>query len=383
MDEEALTSVLISGLNNFFLDNYPDTKSTIVNGNIVFPDWEITTKITIIDKQSNNSIYLITERYEISSPKWDREFIDVCCDFGKDDNELLVQAMNSAVGLIFGPILMYLKNDKSSTEKTIYGSKEHLWNVYQGNAMMSNNKPPNVPNVEFFWDCIKESVLKENLGNQKINFIKIFINKNDEKLIIECSMNNEVIAKLNDIIRKYAEEWDIPFFKFKQYIVISQDEKTYIPYPYTKNQVMNMVQKALIAFENNNYQNDDNYYDELEKITNDSNLAWEMSTFIPEICTLISLKELDNNPMVIFSRNNKDITCNFHQITSCNFLKAGILQTLNNDVLKHEKEVITNMVSFSAMAKAVSASLNSDPNTSFKDLAMCIAFMPPNNYIFN
>jgi len=224
-----LSKKLTMSLNNFFIQNR--IKSAVLGGDLVFVNWNVSTKITITDKKIENSSIVITEKYIISSPEWDREFVDYCCSMGQNEEELIANATKNAAYGILTPVFMYNNGDITSIEKSFYEDVEHMWNVYAGSTILigSKNDIPKLPDPNYYWDGIKEEVLK-NLGNQKTSFVKIFMcNIGNGEIAAECTLDNELLPDASDILFEYVKEWNAKnYCTFKQYILISQDRKTYV-----------------------------------------------------------------------------------------------------------------------------------------------------------
>jgi len=226
---ETLSTKLIVSLNNFFTQNR--IKSTVLNGNLMFVNWNVSVSITITDKKIDGTNYIMTEKYVITSPEWDKELVDFCCSMGETEEELIKNATKNAAYGILTPVFMYNNGDITAEEESFSYDKKHLWNVYVGSPVTVgfDEDAFDMENSNIYWDSIKYEVLK-NLGEQKTSFVKIFMCYTDNgEIVSECIIDGTALPIASDILKNTVLEWNInKYCSYKQYILISQDRTTYV-----------------------------------------------------------------------------------------------------------------------------------------------------------
>lgn len=99
-------------------------------------------------------------------------------------------------------------------------NREILWHPKLGDLTLQGHWN-SYPEGESLFDLLKEKV-KNKLGNQKFNWLKIYISKMDESEITgECLFNNEPWEEGLEILYHYAKNWKIEgnFLGQKQFIM--------------------------------------------------------------------------------------------------------------------------------------------------------------------
>lgn len=141
---------------------------------------------------------------------------------GSNIEEKTESVLNNYLNTTFNPIMQAFTDshnadlDFSTTET----GREILWHPKPGNISLQG-KWTTEPEEDIFLELLKERI-KPKLADQKFNWLKVYISKQDNREPIgECLFNNEPWQEGYEIILKYAETWknEGAFHGLKQFIM--------------------------------------------------------------------------------------------------------------------------------------------------------------------
>lgn len=171
------------------------------------------------------------------------------------------------------------------------------------------------------FDCfdVIGSELAAHMGGQKIYWVKTYIAKqSDGKITGECRINDMVSRELSGMLSKAAEEFELNgnFYSRKQFFVFVLDEKDYIPYPHTKEEIEGFVVQAVKLFEQCGTQEQyEHYVDRLAELTGDGLLAVELHSFLPEMCAENQFTEASYSEQITLMKGEERIPVYKQQFT--------------------------------------------------------------------
>lgn len=194
---------------------HPQYLALIVNSEI-----EIAT--VIIDNPNNHSSILHLMVLTIHPKYFPNGIEENIVGIGVTMQDKVISVIDNYVNTTFLPIMDSF-SDRHNPEldfSTIVDGKEILWHPKLGNLTLQGEWNIQLQNEQFF-QIIKEKV-KDKLTSNKLNWLKLYISKRSDGIIIgECNFNNEPWNEGLDDITKYAESWDMKsnFQGLKQFIM--------------------------------------------------------------------------------------------------------------------------------------------------------------------
>ena len=277
--EKALGYALVTLSNELEIDN------RIENDYIFCPDFNMTITPRIGKITEKNALL----NFVLYAPQWGREVFE--SSIGTADTTK--QAMNTAIQLFLFTLVNAVSKMESEEDAadeniaTIFSGKTRSWKVYFSDIAATGDAPE--ADSHMYWDKLKKSIIKR-LGNQKLCYVKIYVAKIAGKISVECRVDSIWSEELSIIAAKMAEQWKVDTFASHQlFFCIRQDDETVTEYPYfglegkalLKSKIKTAVEIFAAASSAGNY---DNLLANMKDKLEDTTLAMECFSFIPEIC---------------------------------------------------------------------------------------------------
>ena len=119
----------------------------------------------------------------------------------------------------------------------------------------------------------------------------MYLSKAVSDISCECRINDIVSNEITEILNKTAEQWNITtqFCDEKQYFVLLQDKSTYVPYKFSREQVVKYTLETIDLYKDcNTEEKYDELFSNVYKICNDISLSLDLIRFIPEmLCQMV------------------------------------------------------------------------------------------------
>lgn len=330
-------------------------ESEIIDNKLFIKDCEITVtpKITNIENKKNfvmAELIFIVEHKEFSDT-----FIESTAGVGINDEEALKQGVANFVLCSLCNFIDSLKGKVTeSFETNFFGSKK--WDLTKSNIQCMGEGLKS--NITDFWDIFEDKI-KKRLGNKKFNWIKIFISKtSDNNSICECRINGAINIEITDDLRQLAKsiEFEGNFISLKQFFIIKQSDETYKKPVYSKEEIINQANKVIgIISMCDNQEKFNSLLSDIEKVTNDRNLAFELKSFIPEILCELIFPEARYVDKIVLVNGKDKIDAYKNQFTSYYNIYESVSEMLYNKKIKKEdlKKIICLSATYNAVEKAL------------------------------
>ena len=129
-----------------------------------------------------------------------------------------------------------------------FAGEKHNWHAYKSDIVGMGNNPEG-DDIDEFWNLLRDGIIRR-LGNQKFVYVKVYAAKNGDSITGECRINDIQSRELSNIVSEIAGKWDTTDFSSKkQFFFITQDEETYLEYPYSEEELEDATVKAVSLFE--------------------------------------------------------------------------------------------------------------------------------------
>lgn len=370
---EEAEEFLLSHLHNCF-----PTESTIDNGIIHLPKWNISIQPSVAEMNDK----VITTSYYISSPDWDETMYECSSGVGSDHHQAMGMSQGSFLFGIMDAIMKMIENENPYELKSEFAGNTHDWSTYIGNIVGMGDTPKECnPNV--YWDAIKEHIAKR-IGNQKICYIKIYgANIGNGEIIGECRINDTKSDELSEIIAEIVKTWGTTQFgSHKQFIILKQSEKTYIKQPFTKEEIYEKTELAMKMFEEADTQEKyDQFPEQLEAAVGDKSLAWELYSFIPEICGQNAFDKIKYPETIMMNYNNEDHEYYTTQLFSYHAILRGVFATFDKGVLKDTNKTYREYIAVSSVSSVICSAKEQGYDIEENGGNFCTMYRPDDDYI--
>ena len=357
INEKDFEKIETEDLNYYLIENIKEMigeESEIRDNTLFIPEYSLSIRPQITKSDSNMAVI----NYYLYSENWDREIFECSASMGENRKQALSLAEQ---GFIFGIMsgIKYMMKDEFFKEIKTEFNGSHSWKMYSSDIVAMGDVPETI-NPSEIWGIIENEIPKY-LGNQKISYIKVFAAKNKDDITGECRINDEPIKELGELIVQYISKWNTENFGLKkQFFFAVQDDKTYIPYPYTEEQIEKFVLETADMFEKVETEKDlDDMLQNFGDKIGDYDLAEELMGFIPEICAERAFPNI-NYPekVIIYMGENKKIEVNKSQITSYYMIKKAVNHMIDHGHIM--KELYHKFIGISSAYNVIFKALEKD-----------------------
>lgn len=352
-------------------------QSCIKDENVVLSDINVT--ITpFVDELGKN---MVSTGYYISNPEWDTDLYECSAAIGKNHKDAIGMAQGSFMFGIMDAVGNMMTDANGCEFESEFAGHKHTWKVYLGNIVGMGKTPENTT-ADMYWEVLKEHIAKR-IGNQKMCYIKIFASNSGSGAITgECRINNIKSDELSEIVADMAKKWNTNGFgSHKQFFMIKQDKETLLDYPFTPAEIVNKTSIAMKLFESCKTEEDyDNFSETLEKAIGDKSLAYEMYSFIPEICAQNAFHEIIYPETIMMYIGGESRQYYKTQLASYYAIVNGVFETLDSGILENTNQVYKDYIYTSSLCKALNAALEN--GTKLEDVGSpCIMYNMEDDYI--
>ncbi len=252
-----------------------------IQGNIVSME-NMSIAVYINDVKSQNDRFSAALSFEVRSHLLTEPFVDMSAAISNESEE---HAIFSAIATFM--LSTYcswdhlFKGEFTHKLESDFNGRKLSWEVASGcgGTVVSNIK--DAPNLDMF-NVIKEK-LSTMLPAEILCYMKLYGCKQfDGSVIGEVRINNIVSLELSEMIKTYIENANIGegFYSIKEMHLFKQSEKTFIPYPHSRDKIEAYVLESLKMFEAE--LKNEQIIENLTKITGDASIAEEICFLIPE-----------------------------------------------------------------------------------------------------
>ena len=294
--------------------------------------------------------------FVLSNEKFDEEFTEFVVGMGNTIDEMIQQAVATFSFSALCAITKALRDEEAIHIESPFYNITKKFKMYKS-CISAQGEKISGDSMDF-WDMLGEEI-KKRLGNKRVYWIKIYVGKTRNSVNCECRINGIVNNEITKIIAEFAGKWEISTFLYseRQFFVLVQDESTYVPYKFSKEQINDFVDKTVESYGKcDTHENYENIIDDIDNITEDMNLTTELYLFLPEIFCEFVCHEVNFQDDFILLQGDKKITMYKDQITSYNWIYDKIGNKFGNNQLTQEQ--VRNIVTCSASLNVINNALN-------------------------
>lgn len=333
------------------------------NCSLFIEDIKLRIEVVII-KSTENTAHIV---YVLNHSSFSEDLIETCAGIGATTDIALEQAVESFCFCALESITNALKDKSTENFECIFLNKINKFKVYKSCiAFQGELETENEAND--YLNIIRNHI-KYRLGNKPVYWIKVYIAKVNDTINCECRINGIVSQSLSNLLMNVAETWNVrtSLYSEKQYFVFMQDKETFLPYKFTKHEVENYTLKTIELFKDcNSPEKYDVIYQQIMYFCQDSSLAFDLFSLIPELFFSFAFPEVMSSEEIILSRYGDSITLCKDQLSTYSWILDVVDDKFRIGNLTNQE--LTNIVSCSASFKAMNIALNN--GSAIKDLIL-------------
>lgn len=336
-------------------------------------------QLTIRPEISNVKDGFAALYFEVSHPTFEEPFSDMSAGVGETAADAIHKAVASFLFSGFCGVRHCVNKEYERTLTSTFCGTERLWNVSESciahlGVSDSHTPPP-------YWELIAD-MLPAHLGNRKHYWIKVYVSKQQSgEVICECRVNNTVSEELTKAITAPAQAWksDAAIVSDKQWFILTQSDDTIMPYPYTREQIFDYTDQAIALFPAaDTEEKHERLVDDFTAMTDDSSLAAELYSFLPEICAQNAFSKATYGEQIVLFRGEQKLELYIDQLTSYRWIQERAAQSFSEG--RHSNETFKKLIYSSATCNVLSKALND--GSQMEDLALTsLAFIMPDDYV--
>lgn len=287
--EEALDFILNQSLHDML-----QTEDIVEGDCIRLPEWNATLKPEVAQLNERG---IILNLY-LDAPQWGKTLFE--CSVGMGGKN-----MKNNIGMATGSFLFSFMQGISAMEAgegflplvSGYAGHAHRWKVYLSN-IVGIGKGPEITGTDIYWKELEKDIVKR-LGNQRLCYVKIYGAKMGDDVTGECRIDDVKSEELSRCVAEMVRKWKVEgFASQKQFFFIRQEEDTILPNPYEGAEGRELFRSRVITavkmfHEADTQEKYESLPERLETVLEDSTLANECNSFLPELCAQNAFGEIE------------------------------------------------------------------------------------------
>ena len=332
-------------------------KGSVLEGDsVIIPDIGLEIKLSYLQLQSNG----VQAEFTMNHESFIEELREFVIGIDGSIHVALKKAVESFCSAALSGIMNGLYNKGGQDVQCRFNGMQKKFKLYRG-GKASLGERTNFKDTDY-WSIVEDEI-KNRLGNKPIYWVKIYISKNDTSYVsCECRINDVVSDEITKLLNDIAEKWDITtqFCDEKQYFVLIQDKLTYIPYKFSKEQVVKYTLKAVDLYKNcDTEEKYESIFKDIYKICGDISLATDLTNFIPEMmCQIFVAKAKYSEFFFMNNGKNQSIQIYRDSLTSYNWIFETLLLKAGEKYFSREE--IETIISLSSMLKCLNAAIKNE-----------------------
>lgn len=270
-----------------------DTPSRLENGLIYLPELGMALQLSFETMEGSQGHYRSDLAVRAWHPDLPFTFYEMAACAGTSYEETIQRSLFSFLHASMDGWRKCLSGNYCDSFTNVVQGKERLYHVstsekvYLGIGPKAESEGQDCAHC--LWHVLKQE-LPKYLGAPKLNWVKAYIGLVNGENISEVRVNDMRIEHLSKLLQQYAETLGVTsrLYSEKQMFFISQDDSTYVPYPYTKQEIQAKTLSALKLLAESGLQGDwDVYYSNLTQLcAGDDMLFTELDCFPREMAAL-------------------------------------------------------------------------------------------------
>ncbi len=296
---------------------------------------------------------------------FDEDLIQMFAGLGHSLEEAMKACVIEFTENILKPVLNALEHQGSEIIVSEIIHEKYKFHVPAQKIVLhkGTGKPVNL------WNVIREKI-PEYLGTKKVYWVNLFSVDRGKQQFCEARINGVVYPDLTDLL--YQEIFDRkerqPSID-KLFLLLIQDEETYRPCPFTKQNVGDLTFFALDKMtEITDEASRQKIYQEIHKFCPDYAIAVELIAFLPEIVAQTVVNFRDNDALIpVFDYGKPEFELKKSQVRSYGYMADAVEQYFRKQ--QPSEEEVYRLLRSSGKFETVSRAIQ-DENIKIEDLRL-------------
>ena len=229
------------------------------------------------------------------------------------------------------------------------------------------------------WELVKD-VLPQYLGTKRCYWIKLFAALVDGVPNCEARVNGTVFPDLTDILYEDAvkRRRDARYISDKVFVLLVQDEATYTPCSFTKQEVGEMAFRAMRLLQNiEDEESARKTQAMIVSLAPTHDLGLELLSFLPEAFACHVVQYRDNEDLMpVIDRGKPEFRLKKSQVRSYGYIEDAVFQYLHK--VKPSEDEVKQILATSAKFHAISEGMENGVKLEDMRLSPLVYFVDRN-----
>ena len=323
---------------------------------LLFREHDLQVSVDFGSMQSNRdkSVWSVQLLFIAQHPFFDEDLVESVVGVGKTpDDAIRNGAHNICIGVLPFVTAAFGCDCDNWIESDVMGRKYRFRiPCTRGNLHAGGGEATDL------WELVQEE-LPKYLGTKRCYWVKLFSACVNGIPNCEARVNGTVYPELTDVLYKDAAKHhdESGYSSDKVFVLLIQDEKTYTPCQFTKQEVGEMTFKALRLFQNIVDEESAQKMKELiVSLAPTYDLGLELLTFTPEAFANQVVQYRDSDKLMpVINRGKPEHVLTKAQVRSYGYIEDAVFQYLHK--AKPSEEEIKQILAVSAKFHAISEGL--------------------------
>lgn len=332
---------------------------------LLFREHDLRVTVEFGEMTAANGMYSVQLLFIAKHPFFDEDLVESVVGVGPTpDDAIRIGAKNMAQEALVSVIRSFDSVAEPLPPTHIMG-KEYRFHVPKTRGMLhiGQTEPTDL------WELIEDK-LPQYLGTKRCYWVSMFSACVNGIPQCEVRINGDVVNDLTDILLTDAiKHKDVKGYTAdKMFVLITQDEETYTPCPYTKQDAGEATFRAMRLFQHiRDEETVRKYHSEILNICPARNLGIELVSFLPEIVAQQVVQFRDNDTLIpVVDRGKPEFELKKTQVRSYGYISDAVAQYLRKQ--NPPKEEINQILALSAKFHALSEAI--EKGAKLEDLRM-------------
>ena len=265
------------------------------------------------------------------------------------------KAIQNCIQHFYNDILLSLlravKEEMMDAKVKIVTTEPHIFKITKSKCVCIGKKEGK---DEGFWSLLEQLLIKR-LGHKKMYWVKVYGSSDQKQAHAQVFINGYECKELSNVVLKAVMDWDLLTDAHieKQYFFFVQENRTYQPSDFSKEQIQHFTKKALSLFEKCNSK--EQYMKIREQLltwTQDYSLSYEIFAFIPELyCAYAYPFVRIQDQLFMITEEEEMKTWYQNQVQSFYYIEEVVKEHFEND--KVDPTSFDHVLQFSANANMI------------------------------
>ena len=321
---------------------------------LLFREHDLRVTVEFGEMTAANGLYSVQLLFIAKHPFFDEDLVESVVGVGPTpDDAIRIGARNMARAALLPTVRGFDSVSESLPPTQIMG-KEYRFHVPKTRSSLhiGAGEPADL------WALI-EAKLPQYLGTKRCYWVSMFSAAVNGIPQCEVRINGDLCNDLSDILLADAVKHKnaAGYIADKTFVLITQDEETYQPCPFTKQEIGEAAFRAMRLFQNiRDEQSAQKYQAEILHICPTRDTGIEMVSFLPEILAQQAVQFRDNDTLIpVIDRGKPEFELKKTQVRSFGYIADAVSQYLRKQ--NPSREEINQILALSAKFHAISEAL--------------------------